>query len=479
MATFQSLGLCGDEHGIPREKLECNSYFSSMVLAVYDNILGPTILKIWTGRPINSQGDYAEPSFEKLQLITSYAIKDEAGREEKIMGIETKFYALEKMDIIACSYVFKAPLRGSKLGVFAFYVTIPYKELSEFMPRFSFCEDNVCHLLRKHLITKMENKKDERPSRMLVKDQIEEFLPDFKHKLQGLCQVMLSVRYDSLPSFIPIQNTFLGSELTDQNPKLKEFLTDALTCHLQLGGYTVVFGEVKESVNKMINTLALFLSDKERKISRSIGRRYVPNLYLQGYIKKEGALPFSLDYLWKNRFPSTIIDMDRYKVYFNESTVPVYLRRKDEGPAGPDKNIKALEELTNFDRGKEGRLIKEFVRQLMLLPESGGVREAFTYHFVHAMKLKAITICKYIEAELQSSTQQVELSPVLTVPSRMQEGAKVNKDMMMAELGLSVSHLDQLVILSFAEKMRPGSYIDVLGDPQKDIEHILIDLEFV
>ena len=36
----------------------------------------------------------------------------------------------------------------------------------------------------------------------------------------------------------------------------------------------------------------------------------------------------------------------------------------------------------------------------MLLPESGGVREAFTYHFVHAMKLKAITICKYIEAEL-------------------------------------------------------------------------------
>ena len=41
---------------------------------------------------------------------------------------------------------------------------------------------------------------------MLVKDQIEEFLPDFKHKLQGLCQVMLSVRYDSLPSFIPVRN---------------------------------------------------------------------------------------------------------------------------------------------------------------------------------------------------------------------------------------------------------------------------------
>ena len=50
---------------------------------------------------------------------------------------------------------------------------------------------------------------------------------------------------------------------------------------------------------------------------------------------------------------------------------------------------------------------------------------------------------------------------------------------MMAELGLSDSHMDHLVLLCFVEKMRPNSYKDIIGDPQKDIEKILTDLEFV
>ena len=56
---------------------------------------------------------------------------------------------------------------------------------------------------------------------------------------------------------------------------------------------------------------------------------------------------------------------------------------------------------------------------------------------------------------------------------------KVNKDILMKELGLGESPMDLSVILCFAEKIRPNSYKDVLGDPQKDIEHILTDLEFV
>jgi hypothetical protein len=55
----------------------------------------------------------------------------------------------------------------------------------------------------------------------------------------------------------------------------------------------------------------------------------------------------------------------------------------------------------------------------------------------------------------------------------------VNKEMLMKELGLGDSLMDLFVILCFTEKLRPNSYKDVLGDPQKDIEHILIDLEFV
>lgn len=50
---------------------------------------------------------------------------------------------------------------------------------------------------------------------------------------------------------------------------------------------------------------------------------------------------------------------------------------------------------------------------------------------------------------------------------------------MMKDLGLGESQLDLFVILCFAEKIRPGCYNDVVGDLQRDIEHILIDLEFV
>ncbi len=56
---------------------------------------------------------------------------------------------------------------------------------------------------------------------------------------------------------------------------------------------------------------------------------------------------------------------------------------------------------------------------------------------------------------------------------------QVNKDAMMNELGFGDFHIDHLILLSFAEKIRPGSYKDVIGDPQKDIEKILTDLEFV
>uniref|UniRef100_A0A1X7TAD3 Uncharacterized protein n=1 Tax=Amphimedon queenslandica TaxID=400682 RepID=A0A1X7TAD3_AMPQE len=187
---------------------------------------------------------------DQLILISSYVIKDEACREDKINGIETKFYALEKFDLIASSFIFRAPLRGGKMALFAFYVTLPYKELAEFMPRYSLCEDKIRSILKKQIINKMEEKKYERPVKGLIGEQVEEFLCDFSHKLQGLSQVMLSVRYESIPLDILVDDTILGFE----NSKLKgwiDFLSEAITCHLQIGGHTVIFGEDKDIIMKV------------------------------------------------------------------------------------------------------------------------------------------------------------------------------------------------------------------------------------
>ncbi len=62
MASFQGLGL--SDQPIERERLDYASYFTSMVLAVYDNILGPTILKVWVAKqPVN----ISDPG--KIQII--------------------------------------------------------------------------------------------------------------------------------------------------------------------------------------------------------------------------------------------------------------------------------------------------------------------------------------------------------------------------------------------------------------------------
>ena len=39
---------------------------------------------------------------------------------------------------------------------------------------------------------------------MLAHDQMQEFMSEFTHKLHGLCQIMSSVRYESLPACIPV-----------------------------------------------------------------------------------------------------------------------------------------------------------------------------------------------------------------------------------------------------------------------------------
>jgi hypothetical protein len=200
--AFSPVGI-GGFHTPDKARLPCSTYFTTMVLCVYDNILGPTILRQWVGK---EDSNVQEPEFDQLLMITNYVIKDEACRDEKINGIETKFYALKKFDIISCSYIFRAPLCGGKMALFAFFVTLPYSELSEFMPRYSLCEDKIHHILKKYFVTKMEERKYEMPKRVLISDQVEDLINGLEPKLVNLCQIMVSVRHESLPSQISVSD---------------------------------------------------------------------------------------------------------------------------------------------------------------------------------------------------------------------------------------------------------------------------------
>ena len=87
-----------------------------------------------------------------LLAIANFTLNDEAGRIEKLDGIETKFYCLKKFNVIASVSVFSIEASRGKFEVFSFILILPYSEMTEFLPRHPVCESQVQRLLKKHLI---------------------------------------------------------------------------------------------------------------------------------------------------------------------------------------------------------------------------------------------------------------------------------------------------------------------------------------
>ena len=87
-----------------------------------------------------------------LLTIANFTLNDEAGRVEKLDGIETKFYSLKKYDVIASVSVFAVEAFRGKSEVFSFILILPYSEMPEFLPRHSICESKLHRLLKEYLV---------------------------------------------------------------------------------------------------------------------------------------------------------------------------------------------------------------------------------------------------------------------------------------------------------------------------------------
>jgi hypothetical protein len=87
-----------------------------------------------------------------LMTVVNFTLNDEAGRVEKLDGIETKFYCLEKYDVIASVSIFAIEVFRGKCEVFSFILILPYMEMTEFLPRHSICESKLQRLLKEHMI---------------------------------------------------------------------------------------------------------------------------------------------------------------------------------------------------------------------------------------------------------------------------------------------------------------------------------------
>ena len=88
--------------------------------------------------------------------MANYTLNDEAGRVERLDGIETKFYSLLKYNVIASAFVFATEVVKGKVEVFSFILVLPYTEMSDYLARHSLCETRVKKLLQNYFIIPLQ-----------------------------------------------------------------------------------------------------------------------------------------------------------------------------------------------------------------------------------------------------------------------------------------------------------------------------------
>ena len=101
---------------------------------------------------------------KKLVTIANFTLNDEAGRDQE--GIETKFYSLPKHGVIVTAFVFSLETsRGDRMrsdrmkgekDIFSFFLVLPYSEISEYLARYTFCQEKVEKLLDDHFLLYMK-----------------------------------------------------------------------------------------------------------------------------------------------------------------------------------------------------------------------------------------------------------------------------------------------------------------------------------
>jgi len=235
-----------------------------------------------------------------------------------------------------------------------------------------------------------------------------------------------------------------------------EFLSKVITSHLQTHGCTIVIGDNTPLINMFIDSLSLFLttsSEKKRSSHVVANRNYVPDLVLQGI--ETTNIPDEV--VIQSMLPSTLIDLTTMTVRqthpFHEYSVlrREYLNMELEKLVSTKSrdNLWAAQDGL-FRPVKAGAPCVDFlIVETFRLPHC--LREAYINQSMKLLLRKASVLIKYVEAELE------HVSPLTNL-----EASVVKK--IRADLDLN-NDADFTVLLGIAEKVSPGIYVALAGDP--------------
>jgi len=252
----------------------------------------------------------------------------------------------------------------------------------------------------------------------------------------------------------------------------REFLSRAVTSHLQTHGCSVVVGsgEDEEKINMMVNTLMLFLSIEERQLCSHVRKegRFIPNLMVQGIVSGD----FDKSATLMSILPTTVVDVSKQIIY-QLCAIRQHAKARETYRANEIESINKsgkvipdtmLKEENLFKQFKEpSMMVHSFLNEVFCIPVP--LRISHIQHFRRFLERKAVVLIRAVERmnEEKRKTNAENLST--------NELRRIKTDI----LRLS-NDSDLTLILAIAEGIFPGITVSIYGNLQQVVEKRFNDL---
>lgn len=476
--------------------------FDAIVLSQWDNVLGPQNKHVWTRRQQGAPNLYNK----LLPFHPSCTLNGEISREN--VGVETaeyKFCVLSEIGFAMGSFIFTSTV-GNDGSLFAISLVLPIAQLQHYLAIQRLCINRMRHLINKlQVFLKVDKSKDD--TILGFTGLLEPFLTSVKRI--GIASTL------SDPGHIQQTAFGTGSEATFH----PNFLAAAITVHLESGGVSIVLGDEVGLVNRMIDTLALFLRDDECQRSRyaddMVELKYAPDLVVQGIITDQHGAGFDPVVLIQSSKPSTVIDvrkmtarharrLDEHQVLHKESDkwelkdleaqqleAQAQAQQLSESPPKPITKPALATMATTFGKTAEffGRpssasepakndskaapvrrrrlslvtstepavMVTSLLNKLTNPQYATGIRLAIIEHFSLKISRKANVMLQYMSA--------LGADAFHPVPFEQQKAIQKNLEL--------PTDPDFRIVLAAAERLQPGAYASMYGDPTMREESIV------
>ncbi|XP_038068351.1 guanine nucleotide exchange C9orf72-like isoform X2 [Patiria miniata] len=380
---------------------DCPVY--ALVMGCWNNILGPHAKYIWLteGKP-NFTPDHV--SYLSTHTLTSC--------EQPQSTIDTKVLILPDRGIVVTVFLFSGH-DGDEKTIFALSLVIPYEEYRWYLPLHELCVARLTTMIRRLRVLQEKNKDE-------LTDTV--FAPGHIKQLDN------------------------------------QFTKVAIASHLQTCGCSIVIGNTPADVNVMISTLALFLSPSERRCCLyldNVPRIYQKDVLIQGFIKDSINLDDYLRVIMTSQYPTTLIDMTtlevRQTLHYNEHAYRRHVLTSQELQSlwlGSDEPLR-YSPVVHFSKKPEAEaIVQKFWKEIYRLKEKCSVRETYVEEFLRLLDRQAVSLIKYVEEETNRGTK----------PSRLVL-KRLKTDLHLIPEG------NFRLVLAVAEKLKPGIYTMVCGNP--------------